>query len=189
MRPFIQLWAAVGIVAILLAPPVLHAQSSDAFRTSFSSAFFVTPVNAAINVLPESEIDIPFSLSGEYSFRKAENFAFVFSAGYYPYIDRQESQFGFGFRHFSKSSSAPVGVFTEFSVLAGSSRVIDPPGIAEPFFGIGAKIGNVRTTRFVDFGFEYGVNTSALVLAGKIELRVGAFFGIGYLFGKEILVR
>ena len=190
----------IGLVVIVSALLSLRSENSRAqsqgltegFQTRYASGLIVTPINTAIDIVPNGMVDLVFSASAEYSIRRAERLAYVFAAGYYPYLHRTEGILTFSLRTFFKNSEAPVGTFLDWNVITGVEN--DRPTAAapnpetQPLFGFGLRLGSLRDSRFTSFAFEYGAGTSVVLLGGQPQFRAQLFFGIGFLFGKEVLV-
>lgn len=184
----------VVIICYLLTVPTVKAQQlTDGFRSRYSSSIVVTPINTAFDIVPNGMVDLIFSLSAEYSIRRTEHLAYVLAGGYYPYVHRTESLLAFSLRTFTAQSEAPTGTFFDWSVIAGlendraTTQAPNPETL--PMFGLGVRVGGLRNSRFNWFAFEYGAGTSLVLVSGQPQFRAQLFFGLGFLLGKEVLVR
>ncbi|MFI5201266.1 MAG: hypothetical protein ACHQNE_02640 [Candidatus Kapaibacterium sp.] len=165
----------------------LQARAQDAtFRTTYSGAIVVTPINTNILFLPNQDFEPLLSGSIEYSFLKTDKLGYELAGGYYPYPDRAEITAQFGIRRFFKAT-APIGAYWEMTMMGGVSQSPSAE-FADPLFGLGLRLGSLRTTRFGDLGFEYGGGPTVMLYRGQTQVRAEFFFGIGFLLGKEILI-
>lgn len=174
----------LAVVVISSIAGILRAQDAT-FRTTYSSAIFVTPINTAIRFVPNPDFEPLVSASLEYSFPKTSSLGYELSGGFYPSFDREEMIAQFGIRRFFKPT-APIGAYWEIAMMGGVSQLISSTNQPDPLVGIGLRFGSVRTTRFGDFSFEYGGGPLVVHILGQTQLRAEFFFGIGFLLGKEI---
>ncbi|HWF44995.1 MAG TPA: hypothetical protein VG537_10170 [Candidatus Kapabacteria bacterium] len=177
---FIFIWCAIAF------PVLAYAQNAD-WRSTYSSAFFVTPVNTNVMFLPSPDFQPVLSGSIEYSFRKTDRLGFELSGGWYPYFNRDEIIGRFGIRRFSAKSVAPVGSYWEMAAIGGTSFT-QGKEYPDPLIGIGLRLGNIRATRFGDLSFEYGGGPSIILTNGQAQLRAEFFFGLGFLLGHEVII-
>jgi hypothetical protein len=191
MRPSLLLYLIVLVSAIGFVPRLSRAQANtlDGFQTKYSSAFVVTPINTMFDIVPNGNVDLVFSASAEFSFRKSAHLGYAIAGGYYPYIDRQEALVSFSLRQFSASSEAPTGGYFDWMAIGGGEKDRNSDRELQPMFGLGIKLGSLRATRFSDFGIEYGASTAVVLIGGQPQFRAAVFFGLGFLLGKEVLVR
>ena len=192
-RLFNLLLVFVSVLILVSAARHVSAQSlRDGFITRYSSALIVTPINTAVDIAPQSNFDLVFSASAEYSVRKTDHLAYVFAVGYYPYFNRTEGLVSFSLRTFFKKSEAPIGAFFDWSAIAGveddRATLDHPTPDTQPLFGLGLRLGSLRASRFTSLGFEYGAGTSVVLIGGQPRFRAQLFFGLGFLLGKEVLV-
>jgi hypothetical protein len=185
----------LSIVLLLLfaASSRLSAQTQmEGFRSTYTSAITVTPINTAFDIVPNGMVDLVFSLSAEYSLRRSDHLAYAIYGGYYPYLHRTEGTVAFALRTFTAASLAPTGTFFDWSVIAGVEN--DRPTDVAPnpetlsMFGLGVRVGGLRNSRFNWFAFEYGAGTSVVFIGGRPQFRAQLFFGLGFLLGREVLV-
>ena len=174
----------VASVAALCIPSILLAQDAT-FRTSYSGALFVTPINTAIRFVPNPDFEPLLSASLEYSFPKTASLGYELSGGFYPSFDRAEMTGQFGVRRFFKPT-APLGAYWEIVMIGGVSQMISSTDQPDPLVGLGLRFGSVRITRFGDLAFEYGGGPSVVHILGQTQLRAEFFFGMGFLLGKQI---
>ncbi len=172
--------------AIFIIPNILFAQDAK-FRTSYSGALFVTPINTPVRFVPNPDFEPVLSTSIEYLFPKARSLGYELSGGSYPDGDREETNVQFGIRRFFKPT-APIGAYWEMVMMGGVSQIVGSSEQADPLIGFGLRLGSVRTTRFGDLAFEYGGGPTVVQMHGQTQLRAEFFFGIGLLLGKEIMI-
>ncbi len=157
------------------------------FHASYSGALIVTPINTDILFAPHQDFQPVLSGSIEYSFPRSDRLGYEFSAGYYPYGDRSEAIAQFGLRRFFHSR-APIGSYWEMVTQGGVVQGPNLTGAAEPLFGLGLRLGSMRTTRFGDFAFEYGGGPTLVLTGGETQLRANFFFGLGWMLGHEVAI-
>ena len=186
-------WVSIRRLASLLVllgaigfPGFVRGQGAD-FCTTYTSAFFITPVNTNAMFLPNPDFQPVLSGSVEYSFRKTDRLGFELSGGFYPYSNRDEIIGRFGIRKFSAKSTAPLGAYWEMTAIGGTSQ-IHGAEYPDPLFGIGLELGNIRATRFGDLSFTYGGGPSIILTGGQAQVRAEFFFGLGFLLGHDIMI-
>ncbi|HEY3874357.1 MAG TPA: hypothetical protein VGM92_02690 [Candidatus Kapabacteria bacterium] len=165
---------------------VLRAQDPQ-FVTSYTGAIFVTPVNTNIVFIPNPGFEPLVSGSIEYSIPKTDRLGYEISGGMYPYFDRNEMVAQFGIRRFFKAT-APAGGYWEMTVIGGMSQESATPDFQDALFGLGLRLGSIRTTRFGNLAFEYGGGPTVLIYNGQTQLRAEFFFGIGLMLGKQVTI-
>ncbi len=165
---------------------LVRAQDAT-FRTTYSGAFFVTPINTNVQLAPHPDFEPLVSGSIEYAIPKTDALGYELSGGYYPYLDRSEITAQFGIRKFFKPTD-PVGAYWEMLMMGGVSQIANSQEQPDPLWGIGLRLGSVRTTRFGDLAFEYGGGPTIIQMRGQTQVRAEFYFGIGLLLGKEIWI-
>lgn len=165
------------------------AQTKEGFQTNYSSAAIFTPINASYEFTPLNTLDLVFSWSGEFSWRKSDRLALAFLGGYYPYTNYQEGFLEFAIRRFNDNARAPVGGYWQFGILGGMTELRAPDQKPEPMIGTELRFGSLRASRFGEFAFEYSGGTSVYLAGGRAQVRASFNFGLGLLLGKEVLVR
>ncbi|MDP4198901.1 MAG: hypothetical protein Q8922_10835 [Bacteroidota bacterium] len=176
--------SAIFVTVLLIQSGLAQAQTAR-FRSSYSGALIITPINTNIFFTPFQDFEPVLSGSIEYSFPRSDRLGYEFSAGYYPYWDHSEALMQFGIRRFFHSQ-APAGGYWEWITQGGVSQGPNLTGNAEPLFGLGVRLGSVRTTRFGDFAFEYGGGPTLVLTGGETQLRANFFFGLGWMLGHEV---
>jgi hypothetical protein len=174
------------LVALLAVPLLAKAQDAN-FRTVYSGALIATPINTNLLFTPHQEFQPLLSGSIEYSFLKTDKLGLEFSAGIYPYGDRVEETVQFGIRRFF-AKAAPVGGYWEMMMVGGLSGKDLNDNHSDLLFGLGLRLGSIRTTRFGDFAFEYGGGPTIVQTQGQTQLRAEFFFGFGFLLGHDIMI-
>ena len=174
------------VIAFLFLPFLVHAQGAN-FRTVYSGALILTPINTNLLFAPNQRFDPVLSGSVEYSFPKTDKLGLEFSAGIYPYGDRAEELLQFGIRRFF-AREAPVGGYWEMLIIGGATQNPQLTNTAEPLFGLGLHLGSIRTTRFGDLAFEYGGGPAVVLSQGETQLRAEFFFGLGWMLGHDIVI-
>ena len=185
MRYSRLIWA-IHCLPIVAGLSAVHAQPST-FRTSYSGVLIVTPINTDVLFAPRQDFQPVLSGSIEYSFPKTGRLGFELSGGYYPYFDHAEVTTQFGIRRFF-SARAPVGGYWEMLAMGGVSQGPLLTGNAVPLFGVGVRLGSMRTTRFGDLAFEYGGGPTLVLTGGETQLRATFFFGLGWMLGHEVSI-
>jgi hypothetical protein len=175
-----------ALLVLFFLPLSLRAQDAN-FRTTYSGALIVTPVNTNFQFTPDQDLQPILSGSIEYSFHKTDRLGFEFSGGFYPYGDRMEEVLHFGIRRFF-AHAAPIGGYWEMMTVGGVTQNPEMTNTAEPLFGIGLRLGSLRTTLFGDFAFEYGGGPTLVLTGGQTQLRAEFFFGLGWMLGKDIVI-
>jgi len=147
------------------------------------------PVNVVFEAAPNRSLDIVFSTTGEFAFRKNDRIGFAIWGGYYPYTQYQDGMVGFSVRRFNDNSRAPIGGYWDVGVMGGLSKLRYSNANPEPFIGGQLKFGSLRLSRFETFAFEYSGSLAGYIVRGGFQARVTVSFGLGIALGKEVLVR
>jgi hypothetical protein len=158
------------------------------FRNTYAGALILTPINTNLVLAPMQDLQPIVSGSIEWSFPKTEKLGFAIGGGFYPYGDMTEILGRFAIRKFFASAIAPVGGYWEMTAIGGASYINDEITRSEPLFGLALRLGSLRTTRFGDFGFEYGGGPAVILTRGQTQVRAEFFFGIGYLLGHSQVI-
>lgn len=155
--------------------------------TTYTDAIVATPIIMTVGFLPMGVLDPHVSGSGEYVLRLGSQSALALGAGYTPTLTGHETVGTIGWRSFS-SETAPLGSFYEFAVHAGGARVESHPTL-QPVYGISARIGNLRESRFSGLAFTYGVGPQLLMVGKELHAKINLNFGLGMLLGKEVTIQ
>jgi hypothetical protein len=175
-----------AFLVVLFLPFSLRAQDAN-FRTTYSGALIVTPINTNFQFTPDQDLQPVLSGSIEYSFPKTDKLGFEISGGVYPYGYRSEATLQFGIRRFF-AHAAPAGGYWEMMTIGGLSGKNLSELHADALFGLGLRLGSIRTTRFGDFAFEYGGGPTIVQVGGQTQLRAEFFFGLGWMLGKDVVI-